>query len=106
MNSKQMLTYQGMKFTQENYAANPEMTDTQFAAYMTKELKILFSCALVRSYRKALGIPNNVVVPDSRMKKAIDLLIEAYQSLPISCSELRRDIRALLGDDFNLEDKT
>ena len=106
MNSKQMLTYQGMKFTQGNYAANSNMTDTQFAEFMSKELDMNFSCALVRSYRKALGIPNNVVKTDSRMKKAIDLLIEAYQSLPISCLELRKDIRGLLGDDFNLEDKT
>jgi hypothetical protein len=52
------------------------MTDTQFAAFMGQELKMLFSCALVRSYRKALGIPNNIQKENSRIAKAENLLLE------------------------------
>lgn len=56
--SKQVRTYEGMSLTKQKYTTSG-LSDTEFAAQLTQELNRPYSVALVRSYRKALGIENN-----------------------------------------------
>lgn len=69
--NKQLHTFTGMSEVKEKYAASG-MTDTQFAEQISKVTGNQYSCAQVRAWRQALGIPNNRPM-DARDQKIKDL---------------------------------
>lgn len=74
--SKQIQTYEGMQYVKAHYAER-RLSDTEFALLMTTDLNRAYSCALVRSYRKALGIANgkpSVETMSERFERALSLL--------------------------------
>lgn len=96
MSAKQINNYEGMDLVKKGYAES-NLTDTQFAAQMSEKTNRLYSCAQVRSYRQALGIPNNgvpmrdpklvyVVIDGAGQPVAVYMSLQAAET---SCAENR-----------------
>ena len=68
--NKQLHTFTGMSEVKANYVAS-RLTDTQFAEHISVGGQ-QYSCAQVRAWRQALGIPNNKAI-DGRDHKIIEL---------------------------------
>lgn len=69
--NKQLHTFTGMSEVKTKYAASG-MTDTQFAEQISTVTGQQYSCAQVRAWRQALGIPNNRTM-DERDHKIVAL---------------------------------
>lgn len=69
--NKKLHTFTGMESIKRSYAASG-MADTQYAAQMSAATGQQYSCAQVRAWRQALGIPNNAAV-DQRDHKIVQL---------------------------------